>query len=229
MTTPKPLSLVHLLQEPNAPPTGGEKPPLLLLLHGVRSNEHDLMGLAPYLDPRFFIVSARAPVVLGPGQSGWYPVTFTPEGPVGDAQQARASRDTLARFIGEVVEAYRPDPSRVYLMGFSQGAIMSLYVALTQPQIIAGIAPMSGRLLPEAWAERAPDDALRGLPILAVHGKYDAVLPIQEGRAIRDKLSILPVDFSYREYNMAHEVSQESLADVTAWLTARLDCGGRYG
>jgi phospholipase/carboxylesterase len=224
MTVPsQPLSLTHLAQEPHAAPVSGEKPPLLLLLHGVRSNEQDLMGLAPYLDPRFFIVSARAPMVLGPGQFGWYPVAFTPEGPVGDPEQARASRDTLTRFIAEAVRAYGADAERVYLMGFSQGAIMSLYIALTEPTVAAGIVLMSGRLLPEAWEERADDDALRGLPITAVHGKYDQVLPIGEGRAIRDRLTTLPVDLTYREYDMGHEVSPESLSAVTQWLTERLD------
>lgn len=224
MTVPsQPLSLPHLVQEAHAAPAAEEKPPLLLLLHGVRSNEQDLMGLAPYLDPRFFIVSARAPVVLGPGQFGWYPVAFTPEGPIGDPEQARASRDVLTRFIGEAVQAYGADAERVYLMGFSQGAIMSLYAALTQPGTVAGIALMSGRLLPEAWEERADDEALRGLPVIAVHGTYDQVLPIGEGRAIRDHLSTIPVDLTYREYDIAHEVSPESLSAVTQWLTERLD------
>lgn len=217
------LSLTHLLHEPRTAPAENEKPPLLLLLHGVRSNEHDLLGLAPYLDARFFIISARAPLTLGPGQYGWYPVTFTPTGPVGDHEQARTSRDILARFIGEAVAAYGLDAKRVYLMGFSQGAIMSLYVALTQPELVAGIAPMSGRLLAETWAERTGDENLRGLPVMAVHGTRDAVLPIHDGRALRDRLSTLPIDFTYREYAMAHEVSPQSLADVSAWLTARLD------
>ena len=48
------------------------------------------------------------------------------------------------------------------------------------------------------------------------------VLPVADGRAIREKLSTLPVDFAYKEYNMAHEVSNESLGDIAAWLRARL-------
>ena len=100
---------------------------------------------------------------------------------------------------------------------------MSLYVALTHPEAIAGGVLMSGRLMPLAWDERAPDDRLRGLPILATHGLYDPVLSIASGREIRDKLSTLPLDFTYHEYPMAHEVSNESLAQATGWLSARLD------
>jgi phospholipase/carboxylesterase len=122
-----------------------------------------------------------------------------------------------------VAEAYGADSQRIYLGGFSQGAIMSLYVALTHPEAISGAVLMSGRLMPMAWNERAEDHRLRSLPILATHGLYDQVLPIASGREIRDKLSTLPLDLTYHEYPMAHEVSGESLAEATTWLSARLE------
>ena len=56
------LSLVPLVRQPMVK---SASPPLLLLLHGVGSNEYDLFGLAPYLDKRFLIISMRAPYTLG--------------------------------------------------------------------------------------------------------------------------------------------------------------------
>lgn len=221
MTTPQTLSLVHLVRDPVVPCDG--PPALLVLLHGVGSNERDLLDLADYLDGRFFVISARAPNPLGPDAFGWYPVNWTADGPIGDTQKADASRQAILRFLPEAVAAYNLDARRVFLMGFSQGAIMSLFVALTRPDLVAGIVPMSGRLLPEALAQKAPDDALRGLPVFVVHGTRDTVLPVGEGRTIRDELSRLPVALSYREYDMAHEVSAQSIADIAAWLTERLD------
>lgn len=217
------LSLTHLAQAPRQPHSDNSKPPLLVMLHGVGSHEHDLIGLAPYLDGRFFVVSARAPLNHGTGGFGWYPVQFTPQGITADETVAKQSRDRILAFLGEASGAYGTDPARTYLLGFSQGAIMSIYTALTHPGAVAGIAPMSGRLVPAALAERADDDALRGLPVFAVHGLYDQVLPIGQGREIRDALSRLPLDFTYKEYPMGHEVSPESLSDVSTWLTAQLD------
>ena len=180
------------------------------------------MVLAPYLDPRFLILSLRGPVVIGPNAFGWYPVEWTATGPIGDPDRARQSRDAIEAFVPEAVKAYGADAARVVLMGFSQGAIMSLYAGLHTPEIARALVPMNGRLLPEAWDERASDARLTGLPIFAVHGTYDTVLPIAEGRALRDGLEVLPVDLTYREYPMAHEVSQESLRDVAAFLTGLL-------
>ncbi|MBC8137034.1 MAG: alpha/beta fold hydrolase [Fibrella sp.] len=216
------MSLTHLTRPPRIAPKDGEKPPLLLLLHGVGSHERDLFGLANELDGRFFVVSVRAPLTHG-GGFGWYPVDFTPDGPIADESKARTSRDLLQTFIGEVIAAYGVDADRVYLTGFSQGAIMSLYLALHAPETVAGVAAMSGRLIEATLTERAEDARLAGLPILAVHGIYDRVLTIAEGRRVQTELSRLPVNLTYHEYAMAHEVSRESLAEVASFLTTQLD------
>ena len=217
MKTP---SLVHLVRHPIVE---ADTPPLLLLLHGVGSNENDLFGLAPYLDERFLILSVRAPNTLGPGSYAWFDVDFTPRGPVIDPAQAEASREALIDFIGEAITAYGVNPNQVYMMGFSQGAIMSASIALTRPDLVAGVALMSGRILPEIQSLMAAPEKLEGLPILVVHGVADTVLPINHGRASHQLLASLPVELTYHEYPIGHEVSQESLADVSSWLSAQLD------
>jgi phospholipase/carboxylesterase len=216
----KKLPLVHLTRQPLPEE---RNPPLLLLLHGVGSNEHDLFGLAPLLDPRFVVISLRAPNTLAPGSYAWFHVEFTPQGPAINPEEAERSRQMLIETIGQAVAAFGADPQRVYLMGFSQGAIMSASVALTRPDLVAGAVLMSGRILPEIRTLLAPPEQLEGLPILVVHGTADTVLPIHNGRTSRDLLSTLPVKLTYKEYAMDHEVTPQSLADVQAWLKERLD------
>ena len=216
------LSLVHLVREPSIRTEG--KPPLLLLLHGVGSYEGDLMSLAPYLDGRFFVVSARAPLTLDRGSYAWYNVIFSGDDRIiQDPREGMESRDLLLRFVDECVESYGLDTHRVYLMGFSQGAIMSLALALSRPERFAGIVAMSGRIVPDLIADAALPEKLEGLPILVVHGTRDEVLPIENGRGIRSALETLPVRLTYREYDMGHQITSASLEEVTNWLTARLD------
>ena len=215
------LSLIHLVREPVK--ASQSEPPLLLLLHGVGSNEADLFGLAPYLDERFLIVSARAPVSMGAGAYGWFNIDFNPQGPIADVDQAQRSLRLLPGFIDELIKTYMVNEACVYLMGFSQGAMMSLALALTWPDKIAGAVVMSGSFPSQVLARGVKQKALERLPLLVAHGVYDPVLPIEHGRAIRQALEELPVELTYREYPMGHEVNLDSLKDASAWLSTLLD------
>lgn len=220
MATPE-LSLTYLVRPPVA---AGDAPPLLLLLHGLGSNEGDLFGLADAMDGRFVVVAPRAPLTRGRGSYLWFPVNFTARGPEHDEAIAARSLDALVRFMGEATAAFGADAGRVFLCGFSQGAIMSASALLRHPNTVAGAVLMSGRTLPEAAAHHAPADALARKPVLLLHGTADETLPIHHGRESRAVFAALPVSLTYREYEgMPHTITDESLADVTAWLTEQLD------
>ena len=222
MNNPEPtLSLIHLVQRPRVPVTG--PPPLLVLLHGLGSNEEDLFGLAPFLDARFLVVSARAPVAMSWGGYCWFNIEFGPRGMIADLEQARQSLGLLPAFIDEVVQAYSADEKCVYLAGFSQGAMMSLGLALSHPEKVAGVVAMSGRLQTPALGPGVDQKALARMPILLTHGVYDPVLPVEHGRAARQYLESLPVELTYHEYPMGHEVNAECLRDVCSWLSHTLD------
>jgi phospholipase/carboxylesterase len=216
------LPLKYLVREPR---TGaGTNAPGLVLLHGVRSNEADLMGLAPAFDGRFRVISVRAPLTLGPHAYGWYPVQFLPNGFLIDEDEARRSLDVLLQFLRELPNAVDIDAERLVVGGFSQGSVMSLAAALSEPELFAGVLCMSGRLLPSVpGTRRASAERLRGLPVMVVHGTSDNVIPFHMGRETADYLRALPVDLTWREYDMGHYVTEQSIGDIGRWLTARLD------
>ena len=220
------LSLAHEVR-PAAPGANapGERPPLLILLHGVGANEQQMMQLAPSFDPRFIVVSVRSPLVLGPNAFGWFHVTFTANGPKIVAEEAAAGWKQLAQFIDEAVAAFGADPARVFIAGFSQGGIMALATMLAAPQKLAGAIWMSGRLLPEVLPHAAPADALRDKPVLIVHGTADEKLGIQLARWAREQLERFPLALTYRELPMGHTITPQSLAVVTTWLSTLLDAG----
>lgn len=222
------LSLVHVVRPPSPGANAeGERPPLLLLMHGVGSNEQSMAQLAPAFDPRFMVVSVRSPLVLGLNAFGWFHVTFSAQGPVIVVEEAEAGWKLLARFVDEAVAAYGADPARVYLGGFSQGAIMSLATLLTAPGKVAGAVAMSGRLLPEVLPHAAADEALRDKPVLIIHGEVDDKLGIHLARWAREQLERFPLTLTYRELPMGHTITADSLAAVTTWLSATLDAPQR--
>jgi phospholipase/carboxylesterase len=108
----------------------------------------------------------------------------------------------------------------VFLVGFSQGAIMSAGVLLRAPALVDGAVLMSGRV-PQV-AAMANGEALKGKPALITHGTFDDVLPVQFGREANTMLTGLGFDVTYREYPMGHQVSEESLADIDEWLVVRI-------
>ena len=131
------------------------KAPLLLLLHGVGSNETDLFSFANQLPDQFLVVSARGPYTLEAGRYAWYQVDFSTGKPVIQIEQEERSRRMILQFIEELKERHHIDESAVYLCGFSQGAIMSYSAGLTAPELFKGIAAMSGRLPEEVKHEIA--------------------------------------------------------------------------
>lgn len=217
------MNFKYRYKEPEISNDENKKSPLLLVLHGLGADENDLFGLAPFMDGRFFIVSPRAPFALAYGGYAWFELVIQPNNIGFNVKEFEQSREMILKFVDELVAEHDLDAKRVYLCGFSQGAIMSLSVLLTEPKKFAGVVAMSGRAMPEMLPEQNNFDALKDFPILVTHGIYDPVLPIENGRATKEILSRLPVDLEYKEYAMAHEISQESLQDVASWFRSKLN------
>jgi phospholipase/carboxylesterase len=212
-------TLVHKVRPPATPELG--KSPALILLHGRGTNEDDLLGLADFLDPRFFIVSARAPYRFEEGHDSY---TWFGLQEIGkpDPQQFSEAHYRLTQFIEDVKTGYPVDPGRVFLLGFSMGSIMSFAVALTQPNFVRGIVAHSG-YIPESASLQFAWTQLSSLSVFIAHGLYDPVIPIQKARRTQELLSKTGADLTYREYPIQHTISEESLADLSQWLQKKLD------
>jgi phospholipase/carboxylesterase len=212
-------TLVHKLRPPVTSATA--KSPALIFLHGRGTNEDDLLGLADFLDPCFFVISARAPYRFDEG-SGGYTWFGLQEIGMPDLQQFTESYQRLTQFIADVKTGYPVDPERVFLFGFSMGSIMSFAIALTQPDFVRGIVAHSG-YIPESVALSFAWTKLSGLSCFVAHGLLDPVIPIEKARRAQELLLHARVDLTYKEYPIPHTISEESLADLSQWLQKKLD------
>ncbi len=199
------------------------RPPLLVLLHGVGSHEADLFRFVPRLNPRFLVLSVRAPLTQTPGSYAWFTVDRTTDVPRIASEELHSSRNMLAAFIAQALTTHDADPERVFLLGFSQGAIMSMTLALTQPRLLAGIVAIAGRIPPEVLSWAGPPEQTAGFPVLLEHGRQDQVLPIEWAHRARAILGRQWVDLTYREYDAPHTITQEMLVDAATWLDERLN------
>ena len=218
---PTPMSTTpSFVEQVAAPRQPSSLRPLLVMLHGIGADEHDLFGLAAALDPRLTVVSLRAPRPYSAGYS-WFDIEFRPGGQiVPNLEQARATLQDLITWLQAAPARHGTDPSRTFLLGFSQGAMMSLGVLQTQPTLLAGVLALSGRFPGEAFG--TPSDAVGAVPVFVAHGTQDDVLPIENGRKVRDTLTSHVRDLTYREYPIGHGISDAEVKDVSAWLTAHL-------
>ena len=193
-------------------------PPLLLLLHGVGGNEQNLFSFAQALPANYLVVSARGPLTLGANSYAWFQVDFSSGKPQINEKQAEAARVTILDFIESLKKDLDFDEKQVYLMGFSQGGIMSYSVALTEPEKIKGIAVMSGRLLPEIKPLVADEKRLTKLKIFVSHGRQDQVLHFPFATEAVDYLKSKGLSPDFHQYDEGHTVNQQMLTDAINWL-----------
>ncbi len=213
MTEPS-LSFLHRPADPSV-----TDPWLLVLMHGVGSNEADLFGLAAHVPANFHVISLRAPYAMGPSAYGWFAFTVGPQGErkINEPQEA-ASRETVAQTLAAASHQFNVPAERIVAGGFSQGGIMALSLLLTQPALIHAAMVMHSRLLPQVMPLLAPAEALQGKQLWLSHGTHDNVIPLAAAHAIRDLVKTLPIGMAYAEYPSAHEIIEEELVEAMGWL-----------
>ncbi len=176
------------LSGPVEPPRQGEPRQLVMLLHGWGADGNDLIGLAPALQPtlphaRFVSPNAPDPCDQNPMGRQWY--SFIDERPeVLKAGYVRAA-ETINSFIDAELERLKLDDSHLALIGFSQGAMMSLYVALRRAKSCAAVVGYSGKLID---AEGLESELVSRPPILLAHGSADPMVPVQ---SLHDAVGVL--------------------------------------
>ena len=214
------------------PLTSAERPArtepqgLLILHHGRGSDEQDLIGLAPVLDPeeRLHVVAPRAPLrVQGSPGYHWY---LVPRVGHPDPDSFRAAYQELAAFHDELWQRTGIGPGRTVLGGFSMGTVMSYALGLGGDRPApAGILALSG-FVPtvDGWQPSLEDR--RDTRILIAHGRQDMVIPVTFARRARELLDPAGFAVDYRESDAAHNVDPGDVPRVAAWLSATLNGPG---
>jgi phospholipase/carboxylesterase len=215
----QPLSFPHLVR----PPLRVERsnPPLLILFHGYGSNAEDLFDLAPHFPPELLIISAQAPIALQQGVYAWFPLDWSGGAPRSRPEDVEIARQHVRAIVGEVVAMYQGDPARVFLLGFSQGAILALSAALTAPNVAHGVIALSGRLPEEVRPLILPYAELPDLRIFMGHGTGDTVIPVAHARDARAHLDQQGIPLRYQEYTHGHGITGEEIRDIRRWFDER--------
>lgn len=207
-------ALVYKVREATQP---AQHTPLVVLLHGLGSNEDDLLSLEPGLPSHALVVSVRAPFGWGDGYA-WYAVSTKDGKRVANTEQLQSSLALLVELLDELAAKYAYDKEQVYFMGFSQGAIMSYAMALQHPTRVHGIAAWSGRIDASCLTNRASEKEIQQVHFFISHGTADGMIGIDEARKANEELLKIGVKPEYHEYPAAHTITPEMAADTYKWL-----------
>lgn len=190
--------------------------PLLVMLHGYSSNEGDLFSFASLIPDDYHVVSLQAPLSLDVGYA-WFPIHFEENmerwtSPA-EAQQAI---DYVTSFLTYYTEKNNVDSDNITLLGFSQGAMLSYSVGISNNNVSA-IAALSGYLDP-----RVVLFVNAKKEIYISHGKQDMVVPYEWAEQSVKLLNRNGYQPTFMSYQQGHEVNLENLNSLIEWLQRRL-------
>jgi phospholipase/carboxylesterase len=173
------------LDGPRLPARSGQTKQLVVILHGFGADGNDLISLGQQWaqilpDAAFVAPNAHEVCEHMPSGRQWF--RLTDRNPHERWNGACAAAPILNAFIDEELAKHSLGPSKVALVGFSQGAMMALHVGLRRPKAPAGILSYSGLLVgPEKLADdlKARPAGEPVPPMFLIHGTADDVIPAE--------------------------------------------------
>ena len=198
------------------PAAGGIANKLVVFLHGYGADGKDLIDLAKPFGmalPNASFISPDAPhsCAMSPQGRQWFPIEEIPKGAI------KASL-SLLDLIESEAKKLNLSFKDVILIGFSQGAMMSMQCLLINQKQLCAIIGYSGALRQEN-IDAANDQILNGkhkfsdTPILLVHGEQDEVVPFQSLERSKNLLNNIGFSVqSLSRQNLAHGIDPEGIS-----------------
>ena len=205
----------------NFPELTQSKMPVLLLMHGYGNNEKQFNKLIEELNNKYLIVSMRAPFNFMVIKNRWYEYSISDGDTLSNQAQIDVSTNRIIKTIEHIKEEYNIDEKKIFIGGFSQGAIMSYKLALLYPNKFEGIIIHSARL-PVEYSVKEPN-LYKNLNILIIHGSEDSGLSTKwayQGKALFEKLG---ANTDYYEAKIGHEMNEDTYSKIKQWLSVLVD------
>lgn len=183
----------------------------LVLLHGRGGNAEDIMILAnEFCDDRFYIAAPQAT------DNSWYPNSFlAPES--SNEPWLTSALHTVERLVNTILKDIQSE--KIFIMGFSQGACLSLEFAGRYPAGYAGIAAFSGGLIGEKIKPEKYTGSFPGTKIFIGNSDNDPHIPMERAGASAELFKNLGAEVLLRIYpGMGHTITPEEIEDVRSFM-----------
>jgi phospholipase/carboxylesterase len=175
---------------------------VVVMLHGWTGDEKVMWIFAPRLPKRALIIAPRGLYKISAGGYGWHNHELgmwpTVEALIPPAE-ALFHLLTPDNFPNAQLDA-------IHLIGFSQGAALSLAFGLLYPNKVASMAVLSG-FMPEQAQSYIHSRPFEGKPIFVAHGTKDELVPVEKARTAVTTLQHAGADVVYCEDEVGHKLS----------------------
>ena len=178
----------------------------------------DLFTLGNYFPSNWTCISLEATVSTGFGGWAWAELDFNNMLELPKPEQIYKHRTKIIQSIKISIQKLKLDSSQIYLVGFSQGASMSLFCGLTRPEIFHGIASLCGYIELNNFSKEINKDKVSEMNLFIGNGTEDNVVPISLGRITKTNLERVGVQPIYQEYPAGHSISNDCLQDMLKWF-----------
>lgn len=180
----------------------------LIMVHGRGADALDILGLSSHLN-----VSSYALLAPQATNNTWYPYSFLAK-PKQNEPWLSSALDLLKEVLDEVTREGIASEN-IYLMGFSQGACLTLEFAARHAQRFGGIAAFTGGFIGDRIYEENYSGDFNGTPIFIGTGNPDPHVPIarvNESVAILEKMNAKVTLQVYE--GRPHTITQDEIAEA---------------
>jgi phospholipase/carboxylesterase len=186
----------------------------MILVHGRGASAESILTLSAELEQADF--AYLAPQAAG---NTWYPYPFT--APLANNEPYLSSALAMLGSVLAHVQAAGIPPERTILLGFSQGACLSLEFAARNARRYGGLVGLSGGLIGPDGTSRDYPGALDGTPVFLGCSDVDAHIPARRVEHSAEVLRKLGGAVTMRLYpGMGHTVNEDEIAFVQAMMAA---------
>ena len=195
----------------------GKKYPVIFALHGIGYDESYMVDLLSELKEDYILIGVRGDLTYEEGYAYYELKGYgNPKRDLFDS-----SVEKLKDFIEYASNQYPIDPNKKYLIGFSQGAILSMTLALVLGDSIKGIIPMHG-YIPDFVKNEYPLKSIAHLHAFLCQGATDPIFGLNVGQENDHYLREHAKSVKYTIYQASHEIIENNRTDVIAWLRQEL-------
>lgn len=195
---------------------------ILVALHGIGSNEEDLLPVTEEIAPEALIISLRSPHKMGIDAYSFFHVDFRPTGNIHDWEDVKKSFKLLEDELIFMEKHFQISLQEISVMGFSQGSIMTMGLLLQSSLPLGHYLCFSGRTLPEfadfAFQNPKGKEARK---LFLTHGIQDNVLSIEQARKSLEIVKTIKADVTYSEFVGGHGITDSIINDAKYWLHSK--------